>query len=176
MIRHNASPRGRWDRPWRPAGHAITIAHEGGHALAAILAGGLVSYLWVRRDRTGETRATALSRLTVVPFVLAGYLASSLFGLAGAAVLVLGRPAAVLWARVALLVLALTVASPWFTRAAVVAVGAVLGLALRAQSDDVTLIKRAHRMRVSVRLDRSAARCEPTSPFDNPREDLPRSD
>jgi hypothetical protein len=124
---------------WWVVGHAITIAHEGGHALAAILVGGLVEYLWVTRKRDGETGASALSRLTVIPFTLAGYLAPSVFGLIAAAIVVLGRPAAVLWTTVVLLVLVLTVASTWFTRFAVVAVGMVFALVLRTKSDGVLL-------------------------------------
>jgi hypothetical protein len=123
---------------WWLIGHAITISHEGGHALAAVLFGGKVNSVRVRRDRTGRTSADLLP-LTGVFFTMAGYMAPSAFGLFASLLIALGQFLAVLWVTLVLLALILTVASTWFTRFAVTVTGLVVVLALHSHSTNLVL-------------------------------------
>ena len=91
---------------WPLARHVNVMAHEGAHALAAILLGFALETVILRRE-TGETvyRAAggALLRLATVGFV--GYLGPSLFGLGAAKLIETGRVVTVLWLLILLLVL-----------------------------------------------------------------------
>jgi hypothetical protein len=91
---------------WPIARHVNVMAHEGAHALAAILLGFVLETVILRRE-TGETiyRAArgAVLRLVTVGFV--GYLGPSLFGLAAAKLIETGRVVTVLWLLIMLLVL-----------------------------------------------------------------------
>src|SRR3984957_3505628 len=91
---------------WPVARHANVIAHEGAHALAAVLLGFALETIILRRE-TGETtyRAArgAVLRLVTVGFV--GYLGPSLFGLGAAKLIETGRVVTVLWVLILLLVL-----------------------------------------------------------------------
>jgi hypothetical protein len=91
---------------WPLARHVNVMAHEGAHALAAILLGFALETVILRRE-TGETvyRAAggALLRLVTVGFV--GYLGPSLFGLGAAKLIETGRVVTVLWLLILLLVL-----------------------------------------------------------------------
>jgi Peptidase M50B-like len=124
---------------WWIVGHAITLAHEGGHALVAVLLGGAVAGVLVNRDRTGLTSTPSLGPVRLVFVRMAGYLAPSGFGLLSALLIVLGQFPAVLWVSVLLLVLLLAVSRSWFTRFVVVATGAVIVVALRTRSEDFLL-------------------------------------
>jgi Peptidase M50B-like len=88
------------------ARHANVMAHEGAHALAAVLLGFTLETVILRRE-TGETtwRAArgAVLRLVTVWFV--GYLGPSLFGLGAAKLIETGRVTTVLWLLILLLVL-----------------------------------------------------------------------
>ena len=122
---------------WWAVGLVLTMAHEGGHALAALVLGATVLSLLVRHDRTGRTTLVRVGPLAAVGFLAAGYVGPSGFGLAAAALLVYGQPTAVLWLTVALLALALAVSGTWFTRFAVVLAGAFFVLMLSKRSADV---------------------------------------
>jgi Peptidase M50B-like len=91
---------------WPIARHFNVMAHEGAHALAAILLGFALETVILRRE-TGETtyRAArgAILRLITVGFV--GYLGPSLFGLGAAKLIETGRAVTVLWLLILLLVL-----------------------------------------------------------------------
>lgn len=90
---------------WRLARNGITIAHEGGHALAALLAGRRLSGIRLHSDTSGVTLSRGRpSGPGMVLTLLAGYLTPSLLGLGGAALLATGRVGLLLWASVALLV------------------------------------------------------------------------
>jgi hypothetical protein len=90
---------------WRLARNGITIAHEGGHALAALLAGRRLSGIRLHSDTSGVTLSRGRpSGPGMVLTLLAGYLTPSLLGLGGAALLAVGRVGLLLWASVALLV------------------------------------------------------------------------
>lgn len=69
-------------RPWRLARHALTIVHEAGHALAAVLVGRRLQGIRLHSDTSGLTFSRG--RLTVPGVVftaLAGYPAPALVGL-----------------------------------------------------------------------------------------------
>jgi hypothetical protein len=91
---------------WPLARHVNVMAHEGAHALAAILLGFTLETVILRRE-TGETTYQAargaILRLITVGFV--GYLGPSLFGLAAAKLIETGHVITVLWLLILLLVL-----------------------------------------------------------------------
>jgi hypothetical protein len=89
---------------WRLARNGITIAHEGGHALVAVLVGRRLSGIRLHSDTSGLTLSRGRpSGLGMALTLLAGYLSPSLLGLGGAALLADGRITLLLWASLALL-------------------------------------------------------------------------
>jgi hypothetical protein len=90
--------------PWRIARNAITIAHEGGHALVALLTGRKLHGIRLHSDTSGLTLSAG--RPTgpgMILTLLAGYVAPSLLGLAGAWLLGGNRITLLLWLTVAAL-------------------------------------------------------------------------
>jgi hypothetical protein len=78
----------------------VTFIHEGGHALAAVLTGGSVDYMWVSTDTQGLTVVrTSNNPLALMFFSSAGYLGAMAYG---ALLLVLIRKAVA--ARIVLLI------------------------------------------------------------------------
>jgi hypothetical protein len=89
---------------WRWARNVVTIAHEGGHALVALLVGRRLSGIRLHSDTSGVT--VSRGRPTgpgMVATALAGYVAPSLLGLGFAAMLTAGRITALLWLSIAAL-------------------------------------------------------------------------
>ncbi len=89
---------------WRIARNVATIAHEGGHALIAVVTGRRLYGIRLHSDTSGLT----LSRGSptgpgMVATAAAGYLAPPLLGLVGAVLLAAGHQTATLWLAVALL-------------------------------------------------------------------------
>ncbi|MBB4904226.1 M50 family metallopeptidase [Actinophytocola algeriensis] len=71
---------------WRPARNVITIVHEAGHALVAVLAGRRLSGIRLHSDTSGLTLTRGKPYGPgMVSTALAGYVAPSLLGLAFAA-------------------------------------------------------------------------------------------
>lgn len=93
---------------WRLTRGFITIAHEGGHALAAVLSGRRLSGIRLHSDTSGLTLSRG--RPTGPGMVitgLAGYVTPPLLGLGGAALLGIGHITALLWICLLLLPLML---------------------------------------------------------------------
>jgi hypothetical protein len=90
---------------WRISRNVITIAHEGGHALFALLSGRRLQSIRLHSDTSGLTvtrgRPTGFGMITTL---FAGYATPSLLGLAGAALLAVGRIRITLWLALLLLV------------------------------------------------------------------------
>ncbi|MEU2659299.1 M50 family metallopeptidase [Streptomyces sp. NPDC007325] len=91
-------------RLWLLARNAITITHEGGHALVALAVGRRLQAIRLHSDTSGLTvtrgRPTGLG---VVLMLAAGYAAAPLLGLGGAALLGAGHVTVLLWLATALL-------------------------------------------------------------------------
>ncbi|RKN43448.1 M50 family metallopeptidase [Micromonospora endolithica] len=96
--------------PWQIARNVVTIAHEGGHALAAVLTGRKLHGIRLHSDTSGLT--VSAGRPTgpgMILTLLAGYVAPPLVGLAGAWLLGGNRITLLLWVAVALLLAMLVV-------------------------------------------------------------------
>lgn len=90
---------------WRLARNAVTIAHEGGHGLVALLTGRRLDGIRLHSDTSGLTVSRGRpSGLGMILTAAAGYTAPPLLGLGGAALLGAGRITALLWIATALLV------------------------------------------------------------------------
>ncbi|MFD7107430.1 M50 family metallopeptidase [Streptomyces celluloflavus] len=93
---------------WRLSRNAVTIAHEGGHGLVALLTGRRLDGIRLHSDTSGLTvsrgRPTGLGMILTAA---AGYIAPSLLGLGGAALLASGHITALLWGATALLLVML---------------------------------------------------------------------
>ena len=93
---------------WRVARNAVTIAHEGGHALAALLTGRRLRGIRLEFDTSGLTLSAG--RPTgpgMILTLMAGYVAPSLVGLGGAWILGGNRITLLLWLAIVLLLLML---------------------------------------------------------------------
>jgi hypothetical protein len=114
---------------WRVARNAITIAHEGGHALVALLTGRKLRGIRLEFDTSGLTlsagRPTGPGMMLTL---LAGYIAPSLVGLAGAWILGGNRITLLLWAAVVLLLLMLINIRNVFGAISVVVTGVIVFL------------------------------------------------
>ncbi|MET8230052.1 M50 family metallopeptidase [Micromonospora sp. NPDC005298] len=113
--------------PWRIARNAITIAHEGGHALVALLTGRKLHGIRLHSDTSGLTLSAG--RPTgpgMILTLLAGYVAPPLVGLAGAWLLGGNRITLLLWVAVALLLAMLVMIRNAFGVVSVLVTGALV--------------------------------------------------
>ncbi|MFI6062514.1 M50 family metallopeptidase [Streptomyces sp. NPDC051286] len=89
---------------WRLSRNAITIAHEGGHGLIALVSGRRLEGIRLHSDTSGLTvsrgRPTGIGMIVTAA---AGYTAPPLLGLGGAWLLADGRITLLLWVSTALL-------------------------------------------------------------------------
>jgi hypothetical protein len=114
-------------RVWRVARNAITIAHEGGHALVAVLTGRRLRGIRLHSDTSGLTLSAGRPTGPGMAFTLfAGYVAPALVGLAGAFVLGGNRITLLLWVTVALLLAMLVMIRNVYGVLALVVTGGVV--------------------------------------------------
>jgi hypothetical protein len=89
---------------WVLARNVVTIAHEGGHAVVALLVGRRLRGVLLHSDTSGVTLSRGRpSGPGMVATAAAGYVAPSLLGLGCAALLASGHITAMLWLTVLLL-------------------------------------------------------------------------
>ncbi|MER5948387.1 M50 family metallopeptidase [Streptomyces sp. NPDC001904] len=90
---------------WRLSRNAITIAHEGGHGLIALLMGRRLDGIRLHSDTSGLTVSRGKPHgLGMILTAAAGYTAPPLLGLGGAALLGAGHITLLLWLATALLI------------------------------------------------------------------------
>jgi hypothetical protein len=112
---------------WRVSRNVVTIAHEGGHALFALLSGRRLSGITLHSDTSGVT--VSRGRPTGFGMILtgfAGYVAPSLLGLGGAALVAFDQVRPLLWVSTALLVAMLLMIRNVFGVISVVVTGAIV--------------------------------------------------
>ena len=93
---------------WHVTRNAVTIAHEGGHGLLALLSGRRLDGIRLHSDTSGLTVSRGKPHgVGMVLTAAAGYTAPPLLGLAGAGLLAAGHITALLWGATALLLVML---------------------------------------------------------------------
>lgn len=93
---------------WPLTRHLVTVAHEAGHAVAAVLSGRSLTGIRLHSDTSGLTVSRGRPRGPgMVVTLLAGYTGPALLGLGAAALLATGRPTALLWSLMLLFALLL---------------------------------------------------------------------
>lgn len=93
---------------WPRVRLAVTLVHEAGHALVAVLVGRRLQGIRLHADTSGVTVSRGRARGPgMVAMLAAGYLAPAVLGLGAALLLADGRALALLWSLVALLLLVL---------------------------------------------------------------------
>ncbi|MFI9496403.1 M50 family metallopeptidase [[Kitasatospora] papulosa] len=123
---------------WRLSRNAITIAHEGGHGLVALLTGRQLSGIRLHSDTSGLT--VSRGKPTGVGMVLtaaAGYTAPPLLGLGGAWLLTNGRITLFLWLATALLAVMLVMIRNLYGALTVILTGTTFLLVSWLTSADV---------------------------------------
>ncbi|MCR6688630.1 M50 family metallopeptidase [Cellulomonas sp.] len=112
---------------WRVARHALTIVHEAGHAVVALLVGRQVSGITVHSDTSGLTLSRGRPRGPgMVATAFAGYPAPAVVGVGAAALLARGYDVALLWGLLALVAGVLVAIRNWYGLWAVLVSLAVL--------------------------------------------------
>jgi Peptidase M50B-like len=112
---------------WVLTRNGVTIAHEGGHALVAVLVGRRLRGIRLHSDTSGLTVTKGRPTGPGMVFsLLAGYLTPSLLGVAGALLLAAGRITLLLWVAMALLLAVLVMIRNVYGAIAVLAVGALV--------------------------------------------------
>ncbi|TFD09213.1 M50 family metallopeptidase [Cryobacterium sp. TMT1-66-1] len=112
---------------WRLARHAVTIVHEGGHGVVALLCGRRLGGIRLHSDMSGLTVSRGRpSGPGMIFTLLAGYPAAALLGLGAAWLLSLGYDVGLLWVLLVLLALLLVQIRNWFGLWSVAVTGAVV--------------------------------------------------
>lgn len=115
------------DAIWLRARHVVTIVHEGGHALVAVLTGRRLTGIKLHSNTSGLT--LSVGKPTGAGMVLtaaAGYLSPSLVGLAGVVLLAFDQVTVMLWVGTGLLVAMLVMVRNLYGALALVVTGAVV--------------------------------------------------
>ncbi|GAA4212182.1 M50 family metallopeptidase [Actinocatenispora rupis] len=114
---------------WRVARNVVTIAHEGGHALVALLSGRRLTGIRLHSDTSGVTVSVGKRTGPGMVFTgLAGYVTPSLLGLGCAALLTVNHLTALLWIGLLLLAAMLVMIRNAYGVVSVVATGVLLFL------------------------------------------------
>lgn len=123
---------------WRVTRHVVTLVHEAGHALVAVVTGRRLSGIRLHRDTSGLT--TSIGRPHgpgMVATAAAGYLAPSALGLGGAWLVHLGRTEWTLWISLAVLAAMLVFIRNWFGLLVVLLAGLVVAALIWRTTEDV---------------------------------------
>ncbi|WP_300018901.1 M50 family metallopeptidase [Pseudonocardia sp.] len=116
-----------WSVSWRWTRTVVTIAHEGGHALTAVLAGRGLTGIRLHPDTSGLTVSTGAPAGPGLVFTfLGGYPAPSLLGLGGALLVAADQAQAMIWIALGLLVATLILVRNLFGIVAVVGTGGLV--------------------------------------------------
>jgi len=114
------------NRVWHVVRNAVTIAHEGGHGLVALLSGRRLQGIRLHSDTSGLTVSRGRPHGPgMVLTAAAGYTAPPLLGLAGAGLLAAGHITALLWGATALLLVMLVMIRNMYGALSVVVTGAL---------------------------------------------------
>lgn len=117
-------------RTWTLTRHVVTISHEGGHALVAVLTGRRLMGIRLHADTSGVTLSRGKpTGPGMVAMLAAGYLAPAVAGLGAALLLVSGHSLALLWLAVGWLSLMLLQIRNAYGLLVLVVCGAAAGLA-----------------------------------------------
>lgn len=116
-----------WSTSWRWTRTVVTIAHEGGHAVTAVLAGRGLTGIRLHADTSGLTVSTGAPAGPGLVFTfLGGYPAPGLLGLGGAVLVAADRAEWALWIALVLLAATLVHVRNLFGVVSVVATGALV--------------------------------------------------
>jgi hypothetical protein len=111
---------------WRLTRNAITIAHEGGHGLVAVLTRRRLQGIRLHSDTSGLTVSRGDPHgLGMILTAAAGYTAPSLLGLLGAGLLGAGHITALLWGATVLLLAMLMMIRNWYGAMIMIVAGAL---------------------------------------------------
>ncbi|GAB3682225.1 M50 family metallopeptidase [Saccharopolyspora tripterygii] len=113
---------------WLPLRNVVTIAHEGGHAVVALVSGRKLNGIRLHSDTSGLTVSTGRAHGPGMVFtLLAGYPAVSLLGLGGAWLVTADRERWMLWGCIVLLALLLLAVRNAFGVLSVLLTGGAIG-------------------------------------------------
>ena len=123
---------------WRVSRNAITIAHEGGHGLVALLTGRTLTGIRLHSDTSGLTVSRGKPHgIGMILTAAAGYTAPPLLGLGGAWLLSSGRITLLLWVATALLAVMLVMIRNVYGALTVICTGSAFLLVSWLASPDV---------------------------------------
>ncbi|WP_329122569.1 M50 family metallopeptidase [Streptomyces sp. NBC_01465] len=123
---------------WRLSRNAVTIAHEGGHGLVALLTGRRLDGIRLHSDTSGLTVSRGKPHgLGMILTAAAGYTAPPLLGLGGAALLAANHITLLLWAVSALLIAMLVMIRNAYGALTVIVTGAAFVLISWLTTPDV---------------------------------------
>lgn len=114
---------------WSVTRHVVTLVHEAGHAIVAVLTGRRLNGIRLHTDTSGLTVSSGKPRgAGMIATAAAGYLAPALLGLVSVVLVERGLTAWALYAGVATLGLMLAFIRNWFGLLVVVLSGAAVAL------------------------------------------------
>lgn len=125
------------DGLWRWSRNLVTIVHEAGHAVTAVLTGRRLTGIRLHSDTSGLTLSTGRpSGPGMVATAAAGYLAPSLAGLVGVVLLAFDQVTVMLWAATGLLLAMLVMVRNAYGALSLLLTGAiVVAVSLLAGAD-----------------------------------------
>ncbi|WP_067607961.1 M50 family metallopeptidase [Nocardiopsis listeri] len=113
--------------PWRVARNVVTIAHEGGHAIVALISGRQLTGIRLHSDTSGVTVSRGKpTGIGMILTVFAGYVAPTVIGLLGILMLMSGRITALLWLSIVVLAAMLLMIRNLYGVISIVVTGAVV--------------------------------------------------
>jgi hypothetical protein len=125
------------DSVWRRSRNVVTIVHEAGHAVVALLTGRELTGIRLHADTSGltQTRGRA-SGFGAILTTAAGYLSPSIVGLAGVGLLAFGKVTIMLWTGTGVLLLMLFMVRNVYGAVLLLVTGAVVvAVSLYATTD-----------------------------------------